>query len=51
MPFTMTDKDARNEVIAGNEKQGLAQLAEATQMLEEQAFMQEFIKDMEKKKK
>ena len=37
--------------IAGNEKQGLAQLAEATQMLEEQAFMQEFIKDMEKKKK
>jgi hypothetical protein len=51
MPFTMTDKDARNEVIAGNEKQGLAQLAEATQMLEEQAFMQEFIKDLEKKKK
>ena len=51
MPFTMTDKDARNEVIAGNKKQGLAQLAEATQMLEEQAFMQEFIKDLGKKKK
>ena len=51
MPFTMTDKDARNEVIAGNEKQGLAQLAEATQMLEEQAFMQEYLKELEKKKK
>lgn len=51
MPFTMTDKDARNEVIAGNKKQGLAQLAEATQMLEEQAFMQEFIENLRKKKK
>lgn len=51
MPYTMTDKDARNQVIEGNKKQGLAQLAEATQMLEEQAFMQEFLKDLEKKKK
>ena len=47
----MTDKDAQTQVIEGNKKQGLAQLAEATQMLEEQAFMQEFMKDLEKKKK
>ena len=51
MPYTMTDKDARNQVIEGNRKQGLAQLAEATQMLEEQAFMQEYLKELEKKKK
>jgi hypothetical protein len=51
MPYTMTDKDAQTQVIEGNKKQGLAQLAEATQMLEEQAFMQEFMKDLEKKKK
>ena len=51
MPYTMTDKDAQTQVIEGNKKQGLAQLAEATQMLEEQAFMQEFMKELEKKKK
>ena len=51
MPYTMTDKDAQTQVIEGNKKQGLAQLAEATQMLEEQAFMQEYMKELEKKKK
>jgi len=51
MPYTMTDKDARTQVIEGNKKQGLAQLAQATQILEEQAFMQEYLKELEKKKK